>query len=88
MPVILTEFGSDAFNTIANKEDQEYQAKVLLSNWKEIYENTNGMGKNDNSLGGFTFQFSDGWWKTGQTINLMNMMQPHPGPMEVTPTIL
>ncbi len=70
MPVILTEFGSDAFNTIANKEDQEYQAKVLLSNWKEIYENTNGMGKNDNSLGGFTFQFSDGWWKTGQTINL------------------
>jgi hypothetical protein len=70
MPVILTEFGSDAFNTIANKEDQEYQAKVLLSNWKEIYGNVIGMGKNENSLGGFTFQFSDGWWKTGQTINL------------------
>ncbi len=70
MPVILTEFGSDAFNTIANKEDQEYQAKVLLSNWKEIYGNAVGMGKNENSLGGFTFQFSDGWWKTGQTINL------------------
>jgi hypothetical protein len=70
MPVILTEFGSDAFNTLANKEDQEYQAKVLLSNWKEIYGNVVGMGKNENSLGGFTFQFSDGWWKTGQTINL------------------
>jgi len=70
MPVILTEFGSDAFNTIANKEDQEYQAKVLLSNWKEIYGNVVGMDKNENSLGGFTFQFSDGWWKTGQTINL------------------
>jgi hypothetical protein len=70
MPVVLTEFGSDAFNTIANKEDQEYQAKVLLSNWKEIYLNAVGMGKNENSLGGFTFQFSDGWWKTGQTINL------------------
>ncbi len=39
MPVILTEFGSDAYNTIANQEDQEYQAKVLLSNWKEIYNN-------------------------------------------------
>ncbi len=70
MPVLLTEFGSDAYNTRANQEDQEYQAKVLLSNWKEIYENAAGLGKNNNSLGGFTFQFSDGWWKTGQTINL------------------
>lgn len=70
MPVILTEFGSDAFNSIANQEDQEFQTKVLLSNWKEIYSNAIGMGKNENSLGGFTFQFSDGWWKTGQTIGL------------------
>jgi len=70
MPILLTEFGSDAYNTLANKEDQEYQAKVLMSNWKEIYENSDGMGKNNNCLGGFTFQFSDGWWKTGQTINL------------------
>ncbi len=69
-PIILTEFGSDAYNTQANKEDQEYQAKVLVSNWKEIYANAAGLGKNGNSLGGFTFQFSDGWWKTGQTTNL------------------
>ncbi len=69
-PVILTEFGSDAYNTQANKEDQEYQAEILLSNWKEIYANADGMGKNGNSLGGFTFQFSDGWWKTGQTVGL------------------
>jgi len=69
-PVMLTEFGSDAYNTMANKEDQEYQAKVLVSNWKEIYANAAGMGRNGNSLGGFTFQFSDGWWKTGQTTNL------------------
>jgi hypothetical protein len=70
MPVILTEFGTDAFNTLANQEDQEFQAKVLISNWKEIYNNAEGLGKNNNSLGGFTFQFSDGWWKTGQTTNL------------------
>jgi Glycosyl hydrolases family 2, TIM barrel domain len=69
-PVMLTEFGADAYNTQANQEDQEYQAKVLVSNWKEIYANAAGMGKNGNSLGGFTFQFSDGWWKTGQTLNL------------------
>jgi hypothetical protein len=69
-PVMLTEFGSDAYNTQANSEDQEYQAKVLVSNWKEIYANAAGINKNGNSLGGFTFQFSDGWWKTGQTLNL------------------
>lgn len=69
-PIMLTEFGSDAYNTLANQEDQEYQAKVLVSNWKEIYSNAAGMGKNGNSIGGFTFQFSDGWWKTGQTTNL------------------
>ncbi|HRF17385.1 MAG TPA: glycosyl hydrolase, partial [Chitinophagaceae bacterium] len=50
-PVVLTEFGSDAYNTKANSEDQEYQAKVLVSNWKEIYANAAGMGKNGNSLG-------------------------------------
>lgn len=69
-PVMLTEFGADAYNTQAAQEDQEYQAKVLVSNWKEIYANAAGMGANGNSIGGFTFQFSDGWWKTGQTTNL------------------
>lgn len=69
-PVMLTEFGSDAYNAIANSEDQLAQAKYLVSNWKEIYANAAGMGKAGNSIGGFTFQFSDGWWKFGQTTNL------------------
>lgn len=69
-PVVLTEFGTDAYNAIENQEDQAYQAEVLISNWKDIYANAAGMGKNGNSLGGFTFQFSDGWWKTGQTKEL------------------
>ena len=42
----------------------------MKSNWKEIYENAAGLGKTGNALGGFTFQFSDGWWKLGQTKNL------------------
>ena len=28
------------------------------------------MGKSGNCIGGFTFQFSDGWWKFAQTKNL------------------
>lgn len=64
-PVMFTEFGTDAFNAIENAEDQKSQAYYLVSNWKEIYENAAGLNKADNSIGGFTFQFSDGWWKYG-----------------------
>lgn len=69
-PVLFTEFGSDAFNAISNQEDQSMQTSYLKENWKEIYENASGMGKAGNCIGGYTFQFSDGWWKYGQTKNL------------------
>ncbi|MGB5464024.1 MAG: glycoside hydrolase family 2 TIM barrel-domain containing protein [Aureibaculum sp.] len=64
-PVMFTEFGADAFNAIENQEDQYSQAYYMVGNWKEIYENASGLGKVGNSIGGFTFQFSDGWWKYG-----------------------
>jgi hypothetical protein len=69
-PILFTEFGADAYNALEGSEDQQAQAYYMLYNWKEIYENAAGLGKADNSLGGFTFQFSDGWWKFGQTKNL------------------
>ncbi|MFC0656763.1 glycoside hydrolase family 2 TIM barrel-domain containing protein [Mongoliitalea lutea] len=69
-PVLLTELGADAYHSIKNEEDQESQAMYLVANWKEMYEQAAGMGKAGNSLGGFTFQFSDGWWKVGQTRDL------------------
>lgn len=69
-PIVFTEFGADAFNALSNQEDQNCQAYYMLENWKEIYENAAGMGNAGNSIGGFTFQFSDGWWKYGQTSGL------------------
>jgi hypothetical protein len=66
-PVLFTEFGADAFNVLSGEEDQRSQAMFALGNWQEIYENTAGLGKAGNAIGGFTFQFSDGWWKFGQT---------------------
>ncbi len=69
-PVLFTEFGADAFNSISQKENQQPQAYILKENWKEIYANAAGMGKTGNCIGGFTFQFSDGWWKFAQTKNL------------------
>lgn len=69
-PVLLTEFGADAFNARTNQEDQLCQARYNTSNWREIYAYAAGLGKAGNSIGGFTFQFSDGWWKYGQTVDL------------------
>jgi len=64
-PIMFTEFGADAFNEIEKQEDQFSQAYYMVENWKEIYQNAAGLGKVENSIGGFTFQFSDGWWKYG-----------------------
>jgi len=69
-PILFTEFGSDAYNTLRSEEDQQSQAYYLQHNWKEIYQNAAGLGKAGNSIGGFTFMFSDGWWKYKQTENL------------------
>ncbi|MCA0154131.1 glycoside hydrolase 5 family protein [Winogradskyella vincentii] len=65
LPLMFTEFGADAFNAKENREDQKAQAYYMVENWKEIYQNAAGLGKAGNSIGGFTFQFSDGWWKFG-----------------------
>lgn len=69
-PIMFTEFGADAFHAIKDKEDQKMQSYYNLGNWQEIYENAAGLGKSENSIGGYTFQFSDGWWKHGQTKHL------------------
>ncbi|RZJ39163.1 MAG: glycosidase, partial [Chryseobacterium sp.] len=69
-PVMFTEFGADAFNELSQKEDQDAQSNYLIGNWQDIYENAAGMGKAGNAIGGYTFQFSDGWWKYKQTENL------------------
>ncbi|TVQ66410.1 MAG: hypothetical protein EA360_06095 [Balneolaceae bacterium] len=69
-PVLLTEFGADAFNVITQQEDQQCQAYYKHGNWKEIYSHAAGLGRAGNSIGGYTFQFSDGWWKYGQSFDL------------------
>ena len=69
-PMMFTEFGADAFNAVTYQEDQQSQASYLTNNWKEIYQNAAGLGKAGNCIGGFTFMFSDGWWKYKQTEDL------------------
>jgi len=70
LPVMFTEFGSDAYNAREMREDQAMQARYLIGEWQEIYEQSSGKGLAGNAIGGFTFQWSDGWWKAGQTERL------------------
>ena len=66
VPTLFTEFGADAFNAVAMAEDQPTQARYLIGQWQEIYEQAAGKGRVGNSVGGMTFQWSDGWWKYKQ----------------------
>lgn len=70
VPVMFTEFGADAFDARRGREDDLTQARYLLAQWRELYEQSAGKGKVGNAIGGFTFQWSDGWWKYKQETNL------------------
>ncbi|MFH1457955.1 MAG: hypothetical protein ABIG31_02165 [Candidatus Omnitrophota bacterium] len=63
-PVLLSEFGADAYDAYLEKEDQNIQAFFLESQWRMIYENLatypQGAG---NCIGGTMFEWTDEWWK-------------------------
>ena len=67
---MFTEFGADAFNAKSGHEDAEAQADIELAQWHELYEQSWGKGRAGNAIGGFVFQWTDGWWKVGQEKNL------------------
>jgi beta-galactosidase len=58
IPVVFTEFGADRFDAIRMREDQETQAKYLIGQWQEIYEQSAGKGRVGNAIGGMTFQWT------------------------------
>jgi len=83
VPVVFTEFGCDAWNAKEVREDQQMQARYLLGQWEEIYEQSASKGRVGNAIGGFTFQWSDGWWKAGMDVGLdvhdVTASWSHPG---------
>jgi len=67
-PIVLTEFGADAYDAYLNKEDQNMQAFFLESQWRQIYENlANNKEGTGNCLGGAIFEWSDEWWKHNES---------------------
>ena len=70
LPVVLFEFGSDAYNARKSREDQPAQAQILKFQWQEMYNKAYANGEEGNSVGGFVFEWRDEWWKYRQTQNL------------------
>jgi hypothetical protein len=70
VPFFYSEFGADAYDAKARREDGVTQASILLDLWQELYEQSHGKGRVGNALGGYTFQWVDGWWKHLQETNL------------------
>jgi len=63
-PVVLTEFGCDAYNAYTHKEDQKNQAKFLKSQWLDMKRHFAGGEGLGNCVGGAIFEWTDEWWKT------------------------
>ncbi len=70
IPFYYAEFGSDAYNAKEGREDTIMQASYLKDLWQELYEEAYGNGGTGVAIGGYIFQWSDGWWKYNQEINL------------------
>ncbi len=62
-PILITEFGYDAYNTKKALEDELMQSKFILSLWKDIASHSYKGKKRQLCLGGSIFEFSDEWWK-------------------------
>lgn len=63
-PVLITEYGCDAYNSKEGKEDEEAQAGYHKGNWEDISYNRPGGPGAGNCLGGVAFEYLDEWWKS------------------------
>lgn len=63
-PVIVTEYGCDAWDLKTKKENEEKQADWHKGAWLDIaYNFAGGMGSG-NVIGGVPFEYLDEWWKS------------------------
>jgi beta-galactosidase/beta-glucuronidase len=63
-PLLLVEFGADAYNAEKKVEDEDSPAFFLESQWTEIQRNLAGSPDGvGNCIGGTIFEWQDEWWK-------------------------
>jgi hypothetical protein len=64
-PILLTEYGADAFNNRAGGEDGAGQAAALRRQTQEIRGQLSARNPELPCLGGTPFEWNDEWWKAG-----------------------
>ena len=72
-PVLITEFGCDAYAT-EKGVDEDVQALYHQNSWEDIMYNTAGAPGEGNAIGGLVFEWLDEWWKDtrGDPLNRQN----------------
>jgi beta-glucuronidase len=65
-PVLITEYGADAWDSRAEREDQKAQADYHKGNWNDIAYHQAGGGAEGNAIGGVAFEFLNKWWKSNK----------------------
>lgn len=63
-PILITEYGCDAWNSKTHKEDEMAQAKYHQGNWEDIQLNLGEGNGTGNAIGGIVFEYLDEWWKS------------------------
>ncbi|MFH1360983.1 MAG: glycoside hydrolase family 2 TIM barrel-domain containing protein [Candidatus Omnitrophota bacterium] len=63
-PLLISEFGCDAYDGRFGHEDQTIQAEYLESLWPEIWSNIANLGNSKVGIGGIAFSWKDGWYKS------------------------
>lgn len=62
-PLILLEWGRDAYNGLLGKEDQTSQSNDIAGQWAHISNNLSLTSPSNVCVGGVVFEYSDEWWK-------------------------
>lgn len=62
-PLLLGEYGADAWNSLINAEDTASQADATFALTAEIHAQWSGTG--GVAIGGAVFEWNDEWWKDG-----------------------
>ena len=64
-PILITEYGCDAWNSNKNMTCEIYQARYHKGAWKDIEDNSYWGEKVGNSIGGCAYCWMDKWWLIG-----------------------
>ncbi len=62
-PILVAEFGKDAYRDSTGQEDQAMQASYISSQWQEISARLSAADPTKPLIGGVVFEWTDEWWK-------------------------